>query len=492
MNRLTRHSPRVPTPEPPATSAEPAQRPVRGCGCRALSRPTTLGEVNRRRRAARGIGFVGVCALTGSLLAGPALAGQTTAPTPCAISDLQPVTASPVPPERKPAPVLLGGEALAGNTLAVAPGSPPLPAGLAATSWLVADLDTGQVIGACGAHRLLAPASVQKVLLAATVLPKLNLADAVMITPEDLDFGAEWDSKTVPLQVGVTYPVEDLFLGLMLRSGNDAANALARVAGGGRGVAGTIEDMNAEAHRLGAWDTHAVTPSGLDGHGQATSAYDLALIFRAASTHEEFRRWVRTRDHVLASQTPIQHDNWEFLEYPGSLGGKAGFTDIARHTFVGAAERDGRRLVVTVLGAENIPARGWQQTTALLEWGFAQPRRASVGHLVEPSEVDELLASPRPQPADPVVVAPVVPVSPADAQDEPGLLLVASIGAAAVVSLAAIAVTGRRRRSARANAPAQVTTISDATTPGDNAPGLPPTTPPAPPMMGQPPPPPPT
>lgn len=481
--------------------------------------------MKRRGWRLRAVGLLGGCALVGSLLAGPAAeaapttgqpgAGQLSAGEPsagepnagvpsaaqpkagdaCAVGDLQPITVpapSPVP-EHKPGEVTIGGDALAGNTLAVAPGAPPLPADLAAASWLVADVDTGEVIGACGAHRMLAPASVQKVLLTLTVLPKLNPADVVLVTPEDLDFGAEWDSKTVPLQPGQAYRVEDLFLGLLLRSGNDAANALARIAGGDRGVAGTIADMNAEAHRLGAWDTHAETPSGLDGPGQVTSAYDLALIFRAAYEHEEFRRWVRTMDHQLTEEMQIQHDNWQFLEYPGSLGGKAGFTDIARHTWVGAAERDGRRLVATVLGGEILPARAWQQSIGLLEWGFAQPRGTSVGHLVEPGEAQALVDARRHEAPTAVVIEPVPP----SGGTPTALFLAAGIGGAALASLALIVVAGRRRRTALATTAVATAPAPDPPAPNPVLPDPPtpdvPMAPPGPeppprPFMGQPPP----
>jgi D-alanyl-D-alanine carboxypeptidase len=427
-----------------------------------------------------------VCLFTCSLLASlasPAAASAVAEQQPCAVSDVRGVAPPPPapPPERKPAPVTLGGDALAGTGLVVAPGAPPLPEILTATSWVVADLDTGEVIGACGAHRMIAPASVQKVLLAATVLPKLNPADAVMVTPEDLDFGEEWDSKTVPLQAGQVYTVEDLFLGLLLRSGNDAANALARIAGGERGVAGTVADMNAFARSLGAWDTYAATPSGLDGPGQVSSAYDQVLIFRAAYEHEPFRRWVRTHDHQLASGLQIQHDNWEYLELPGSLGGKSGFTDIARHSFVGAAERDGRRLVAAVLGAEVMPARGWQQNAALLDWGFAQPKGTAVGHLVKPGEADELVAARRAEPAQPVVIG---SSSPGGAG--PALILAAGISAAAVLSLATIVFTGRRRPAAATAAGKAVGTATAITTVAPPEDGRPPGSPR--PVMGQPPP----
>src|SRR5258705_840270 len=102
----------------------------------------------------------------------------------------------------------------------------------------------------------------------------------------------------------------------------------------------------------------------------------------------------------------IQNDNRLLFEYPGAIGGKTGFTDIARHTYVGAAERNGRRLVVSVMGAEGMPLRAWQQGASLLDWGFTVDPGASVGHLVAPREADKLLRTAPPPP-------PVAPPEPA-------------------------------------------------------------------------------
>jgi D-alanyl-D-alanine carboxypeptidase (penicillin-binding protein 5/6) len=184
-------------------------------------------------------------------------------------------------------------------------------------------------------------------------------------------------------------------LGLLLNSGNDAANVLARVGGGSGGVPATLDAMNAEAKHLGAADTHAVTPSGLDGPGQFTSAYDLALIARECFTRDDFRRYTAAPRAQIPPQPPkdprgfqIQNENLLLTNYPGALGGKTGFTDLARHTYVGVAERNGRRLAVTLLGAEHQPIRAWQQGAALLDWGFGLPADASVGKLVKPGEVE--------------------------------------------------------------------------------------------------------
>ena len=140
--------------------------------------------------------------------------------------------------------------------------------------------------------------------------------------------------------------------------------------------------MNAEARQLGAFQTHAVTPSGLDGPGQFTSAYDLALIARACFADADFRRYDTTREARIPAQPALGEKAASrsrtrtscSTDYPGALGGKTGYTDLARHTYVGAAERGGRRLVVTLLGAEVVDKRGWQQGAALLDWGFGVPR----------------------------------------------------------------------------------------------------------------------
>ncbi|WDZ83224.1 serine hydrolase [Micromonospora cathayae] len=329
----------------------------------------------------------------------PAVAGPTPTPPARSVATVVPCPTTPAPdvsrPPRPAPPVVgpderaVGGPALATAGLVVPPGVPAPPA-LTATSWLVADLETGAVLGGCGPHEPSTPASVQKLLLAATLLPRLDPRQVVTVTAADLDI--EPGSSAVGLVEGGRYPVELLWLGLLLQSGNDAANTLARLGGGGQGAAGGVRAMNEQARRLGAYQTRAVTPSGLDGPGQFTSAYDLALIARVCFADPTFRRYALTeRTQVpaqgrLAKGFQIQNENQLVYRYPGALGGKTGFTDLARHTYVGAAERDGRRLVVALLNAEPRPLRGWQQGAALLDWGFALPRDATVGRLVEPGE----------------------------------------------------------------------------------------------------------
>ena len=340
--------------------------------------------------------------LAGSAAAEPApVAGSSAASTPQRVpcptialpAGARPARPSPPAPDQQQRAV--GGPALASSGLAI-PAGAPVPAKLTATSWLVADLDSGAVLGACAAHEYATPASVQKLLLVATFMPRLDPEQVVEVTHADMNF--EPGSSAVGLVEGGRYSIKTLWLGLLLESGNDTANVLARVGGGTSDYRAGVEAMNAEARRLGARQTHAVTPSGLDGPGQFTSAYDLALIAQACYARADFRRYTSTDTAWIPAQRngaggfQISNDNGLLHRYPGMLGGKTGFTDLARQTYVGVAERNGRRLVVTLLGAESQPLGSYGETTTLLNWGFALPRGASVGRLVEPE------TSPSPSP----------------------------------------------------------------------------------------------
>ncbi|WP_122982446.1 D-alanyl-D-alanine carboxypeptidase family protein [Actinoplanes teichomyceticus] len=384
----------------------------------------------------------------------------TVGPTPAAAAEIpcpKPKIAKPsapprpAPPADDPVAMRVGGDALATHGLVIPAGARQPPA-VTATTWMVADLDTGEVLGACGPHVHQTPASVQKTLLAATAIDRLDPRQKVRIVPSDLDI--EPNSSAVGIVVGGTYPISTLWLGLLLNSGNDAANALARMAGGGGadGVARTVAAMNAKARELGAFQTHAVTPSGLDGKGQFTSSYDLALIARVCFANADFRKYVLTRTARMPAQPArkvagfqFQNENKLIYNYPGAMGGKTGFTTVARHSYVGAAQRGGRRLVVTLLGAEARPMRGWQQGAALLDWGFAQPRGSSVGHLVTPAEVAAPTGDPATEKAT-TGAAGTAATPPTGPRGLPVLAAVAVAVALAALPLLLLLVQRRRRR----------------------------------------------
>jgi D-alanyl-D-alanine carboxypeptidase (penicillin-binding protein 5/6) len=273
----------------------------------------------------------------------------------------------------------VGGPLLAspGVVAELAPGVPALPAPLPASSWLVADAGTGAVLAAKDAHGRFLPASTLKVLTALTLLPRLNPDQLVTVTPAEQNI----DGSKVGLVAGYHYPVWMLFTAMLVVSGNDAAQALAGAAGG---VPATLAAMNAEARYLHADDTFAGTPSGLDAPGESSSAYDLALIGRAAIALPSFRHY----DEVVTSYVsapsghPFQiytHDRL-LTSYPGAIGVKNGYTIAAEGTYIGAATRGGRTIIVTLMHAN---PNFWPMAAALLNWGFAVDGKiAPVGRLV--------------------------------------------------------------------------------------------------------------
>lgn len=259
-------------------------------------------------------------------------------------------------------------------------GSIPIPDG-PAQAWVIADMDSGAVLASKDGYGRYAPASTIKVLLAMVVLDELPL-DATVVADE-ADTRVECNCAGVA--AGQTYSVRQLLEGLLLVSGNDAANTLATMLGGREAA---VAKMNAKAAALGAHATVAGTPSGIDGPGidMWSSPHDLAVLFRAAMANPVFAQITaqptavfpgKNGDRVLVNQDEL------LGRYPGMLGGKTGFTDLARKTFVGAAQRDGRRLVVALMFGlihEGGPTY-WDQASALLDWGFAQDRTATVGAL---------------------------------------------------------------------------------------------------------------
>jgi len=335
------------------------------------------------RRSAAGL-VLGLV-LLGS--AGPALAEDArptvdpSAPTPTA-----PYEGGP-PQGHAPDGSTVGGEALDTRGLVTVTGAPALPEGIDAHGWLVADATTGAVLGAQDPHGRYYPASTLKTLTLLTLAPLLDHGLVVEGTAEDEAI----EGSRVGLVRGGQYPVDLLFRALVMQSGNDAANALARAAGG---VESAVAAMNETAERIGAMDTVVGTPSGLDVAGQSCSPYDLALIMRQLVADPYDLDVLQTRTAQipavpgLSEGYQIQTQDSLLDTYPGTLGGKNGFTDAARHTFVAAAERDGRRLVVSVMQAERYPVSARDQAVRLLDWGFAVPAdSAGVGRLVDPGEV---------------------------------------------------------------------------------------------------------
>ncbi|MCV7441842.1 D-alanyl-D-alanine carboxypeptidase [Mycobacterium paraense] len=259
-------------------------------------------------------------------------------------------------------------------------GSVPIPEGPAQT-WIVADLDSGQVLAGRDQNVPHPPASTIKVLLALVALDQVSLGSTVVADVAD----TQVECNCVGIKPGRTYTARQLLDGLLLVSGNDAANTLAHLLGGQDAA---VAKMNAKAASLGAASTHAATPSGLDGPGGsgASTAHDLAVIFRAAMANPVFAQITAEPSAMFPGDhgdEPITNQDELLARYPGAIGGKTGFTDAARKTFVGAAARGGRRLVIAMMYGL-VKAGGptyWDQAGSLFDWGFALNPETGIGSL---------------------------------------------------------------------------------------------------------------
>lgn len=328
--------------------------------------------------------------------------------TPPAVDSSEVPTAGD-PPQPLPVPATpVGGDALSGCGVIVAAGTPPVPADVSAEAWLVADLDTGEVIAARDPHGRHRPASVIKVLTAMQAINELPLNRMIEGTQDD----ANAEGTKVGVQPGGHYTVNDLLHGLLMHSGNDTAHALAAAMGG---IDPALGKLNVLAGKLGGRDTRVATPSGLDGPGMSTSAYDIALFYRYAFNNPTFTDIVRTREYPFpdfaGNPYPVENDVKLLYNYPGALGGKTGYTDDAGQTFVGAAERDGRRLVAVLLRGTRQPIAPWEQAARLLDYGFATAPGTRIGNLIDP---DPSLAPPKPDTsplsAPPLLTADALPI----------------------------------------------------------------------------------
>ncbi len=225
-------------------------------------------------------------------------------------------------------------------------------------AYLMMDGRTKTVLEGENAEVPLPMASTTKVMTALVVLNTVKLSDVVTIPPEAV--GIEGSSLYV--KAGETYTVEELLYGLMLRSANDCAVALAIFAG--KTESGFLEMMNRTAMEMGLKNTHFANPNGLPAEGHYTTAHELALIMAEAMKNEDFRIITGSKSYKIKDQVIVNHNKLLTL-YGACIGGKTGYTMSAGRCLVTVAQKDGNPLICVTLGRRD----DWNiHTSAYEKW----------------------------------------------------------------------------------------------------------------------------
>lgn len=258
---------------------------------------------------------------------------------------------------------------------------------LASTDWpadisidsdagIVMDTNTGVVLYGKNIHETYSPASITKVLTSLIVLEHCSLDETVTFS-ENAVYNVESNSSSAGYDTGDTASVKDCLYALLLKSANEAANALAEHVAGSADAFAVL--MNEKAAELGCQDSHFANPSGLNNEEHYVSAYDMALITRAAFENPTFAKIVETTYYKLPPNqknpegqgispgNKLVKKNWPQYYRPDVLGGKTGYTSIALNTLVNGARQGDTTLITVILHSNNTQ---YEDTSRLLDFGF--------------------------------------------------------------------------------------------------------------------------
>lgn len=248
--------------------------------------------------------------------------------------------------------------------------------GVSAQSAILISGDDGTVIFEKNAHERLAMASTTKIMTALLTLEEAERSgDPVIDITEEM---VRVEGSSMGLQAGNRLTLTNLTSGMLLASGNDAANAAALYLGGSQ--EGFAELMNTRAREIGMTETNFVTPSGLDDEEHYSTAYDMALLGREAMGNEEFARIAGSSTLQVEFMEPEQkvsytNHNKLLRIYDGCIGIKTGFTKKAGRTLVSAARRDGTTLIAVTLNAPD----DWDDHMAMFDYGFETVKTVQMG-----------------------------------------------------------------------------------------------------------------
>ncbi len=237
---------------------------------------------------------------------------------------------------------------------------------ISAKSAIVICGDTGEVLYAKSERQKLPMASTTKIMTALILAEQPDLSKTITVTEQMVAV----EGSSMGLLSGDSVSYRDLLYGMLLASGNDAANATAYALGGS--IKGFAHIMNQKAKEIGMMDTSFVTPSGLDDENHYTTAYDLALLTSVALKNTAFRTACSSKNAVLYYGNPpykrsLSNHNKLLGNYDGLIGVKTGFTKKSGRCLVTAVQSDGKFVISVTLNAPD----DWNDHRKMLDFGLA-------------------------------------------------------------------------------------------------------------------------
>jgi D-alanyl-D-alanine carboxypeptidase (penicillin-binding protein 5/6) len=231
---------------------------------------------------------------------------------------------------------------------------------VSARSFVIMDAKTGRILLSLQPQLFLPPASTLKVMTAMSVAEHLKMDDKVGVSRH----AASAPPSKIGIKPGETYTVRDLLYALLLKSGNDAARALAEKVSGSE--AAFARQLTQEVRQWGAYRTTCATANGLPADNQYSTAQDLALMFRRAMQNPELAKIMATKYYTIQGNRELRNHNRFLFTTPLAVAGKTGYTRASKHTYVGMFKNGDHEIIIAMMGSK----KKWADLRPLIEKGF--------------------------------------------------------------------------------------------------------------------------
>jgi len=231
---------------------------------------------------------------------------------------------------------------------------------VSARSFVIMDAKTGRILLSLNPQVFLPPASTLKVMTAMSVVEHLKMDDKVRVSRH----AASAPPSKVGIKPGETYTVRELLYALLLKSGNDAARALAEKVSGSE--AAFARQLTHEVRQWGAYRTTCATANGLPADNQYSTAQDLALMLRRAMRDPELAKIMATKYYTIQGGRKLRNHNRFLFTTPLAVAGKTGYTRASKHTYVGMFKNGKHEIIIALMGSK----KKWADLRPLIEKGF--------------------------------------------------------------------------------------------------------------------------